>query len=111
MIDKRPDPQAEEPRSEPEIIPPDDAHVTRRMRIDTGTGRIYVAKISPLGADHRFPIGTNAGSALGRVTRLAACRRADRYRCARRGSIAWLFSTQALRPMPRLGEIAVAVRA
>ena len=49
MTDKKPNPQAEEPRSEPEIIPPDDAHVTRRMRIDTGTGRIYVAKISPLG--------------------------------------------------------------
>jgi len=49
MTDKRPNPQAEEPRSKPEIIPPDDAHVTRRMRIDTDTGRIYVAKISPLG--------------------------------------------------------------
>jgi hypothetical protein len=49
MIDKRPNPQAEEPRSEPEVIPPDDAHVTRRMRIDTETGRIYVAKVSPLG--------------------------------------------------------------
>jgi|SRR5262245_29583682 len=49
MIDKRPNPQAEEPRSEPEIIPPDDAHVTRRMRIETNTGRIYVAKIGPLG--------------------------------------------------------------
>ena len=49
MTDKKPNPQAEEPRSEPEIIPPDDAHVTRRMRIDTDTGRIHVAKISPLG--------------------------------------------------------------
>jgi hypothetical protein len=49
MIDKRLNPQAEEPRSEPEVIPPDDAHVTRRMRIDTETGRIYVAKVSPLG--------------------------------------------------------------
>ena len=48
MIDKRPNPQAEEPRSEPEIIPPDDA-VMRRMRIDTATGRIYVAKVGPLG--------------------------------------------------------------
>jgi hypothetical protein len=50
MIDKKPNPQAEaeEPRSKPEVIPPD-AHVTRRMRIDAGTGRIYVAKISPLG--------------------------------------------------------------
>jgi hypothetical protein len=47
MIDKRPNPQ--QPRSEPEIIPADDAHVTRRMRIDTNTGRIYVAKIGPLG--------------------------------------------------------------
>jgi hypothetical protein len=49
MNDKRPNPQGEEPRSEPEIIPPDDAHVTRRMRIDTNIGRIYVAKISPFG--------------------------------------------------------------
>jgi hypothetical protein len=49
MIDKGPNPQAQEPRSEAEIIPPDDAHVTRRIRIDTNTGRIYVAKLSPLG--------------------------------------------------------------
>jgi hypothetical protein len=49
MIDKRPNPQAEEPRSEPEIIPPDDAHVRRRMRIDADTGRIYVSKVGPLG--------------------------------------------------------------
>jgi hypothetical protein len=49
MIDKRPNPQAEEPRSEPEIIPPDDAHVRRRIRIDRYTGRIYVAKVGPLG--------------------------------------------------------------
>ena len=48
MIDKKPNPQGEEPRSEPEIIPPD-AYVTRRMRIDTNSGRIYVTKISPLG--------------------------------------------------------------
>ena len=49
MIDKRPNPQAEEPRSEHEIIPPGDEHVTRRMRIDTDTGRIYVANVRPLG--------------------------------------------------------------
>jgi hypothetical protein len=49
MIDKKPDPQAEEPRSEPEIIAPDDAHVPRRIRIETDTGRIYVAKVGPLG--------------------------------------------------------------
>jgi hypothetical protein len=48
MIDKKPNPQGEEPRSEPEIIPPD-AYVTRRMRIDTNSGRIYVTKVSPLG--------------------------------------------------------------
>ena len=50
MIDKGPNPQGEEPRSRPEIIPPDDANVTRRIRFDTNTGRIYVAKISPIGA-------------------------------------------------------------
>src|SRR5262245_9311971 len=49
MTDKKPNPQGEGPRLEPEIIPPDDASVTRRIRIDTNTGRIYVAKISPLG--------------------------------------------------------------
>jgi hypothetical protein len=49
MIDKRPNPEAEEPRSEPEIIPPDDAHVRRRIRIDADTGRIYVTKVGPLG--------------------------------------------------------------
>src|SRR5262245_6647702 len=49
MIDKRPSPQADEPRSAPEILPPNDAHVTRRLRIETDTGRIYVAKVGPLG--------------------------------------------------------------
>jgi hypothetical protein len=49
MTDKRPNREPDKPRSEPEIIPPDDAHVTRRMRIDTDTGRIYVAKVGPLG--------------------------------------------------------------
>src|SRR5262245_4233488 len=49
MTDKKPNPQAKEPRSEAEIIPPDDGYVTRRIRIDTGTGRIYVAKVGPLG--------------------------------------------------------------
>jgi hypothetical protein len=37
MIDKPPKPQGEEPRSEPEVIPP-------------GQGRVYIGKPSPLGA-------------------------------------------------------------
>lgn len=45
MIDKRPNQQGEEPRSEPEIIPP--------TRIDDSTdahvGRVYIAKFGPLG--------------------------------------------------------------
>jgi|SRR5690242_13470978 len=52
MIDKRPTPQSEEPRSEAEIIPPDRAERGRpRMRfyIDGRIGRVYVAKPGPLG--------------------------------------------------------------
>ena len=56
MIRKRPEPQGEKPRSEPEIIPPDHAgrtaQGTPRMRVfvDTrGTERVYVAKPGPLG--------------------------------------------------------------
>ena len=54
---KRPKSQSEEPHSEPEIIPPNDAgrEATRgtpqmRVFVDThGTERIYIAKPSPLG--------------------------------------------------------------
>ena len=56
MIDQRPKPQAEEPRSKPQIIPPDhaerSARGTSRMRIfvDThGTERVYSAKLGPFG--------------------------------------------------------------
>lgn len=49
MADERPNPQGEEPRSEPEIIPPGRApRATRRVRIDTDTERVYVAKVRPL---------------------------------------------------------------
>ena len=52
MIDKRPNPQGEEPRSEPEIIPPGQAERdTPRMRVfvDThSTERVYIGKPSPL---------------------------------------------------------------
>ena len=43
MSDKRPNLQGEEPRSEPEIIPPD--HAER----GTERVRLYIAKPSPLG--------------------------------------------------------------
>jgi hypothetical protein len=56
MMDKRPKPQGEKPRSEPEIIPPEHAgrtaQGTPRMRVfvDTrGTERVYIAKPGPLG--------------------------------------------------------------
>jgi hypothetical protein len=53
MMGERPKPQGEEPRSEPEIIPPGHAERgTPRMRVfvDTrSTERIYVAKPGPLG--------------------------------------------------------------
>ena len=52
MIDKRPNPQGEEPRSEPEIIPP--GHAKRGPTriggsIDAHVGRVYIAKFGPLG--------------------------------------------------------------
>ena len=43
LMSKPPKPQSEEPRSEPEIIPPD--HAER----GTERGRLYIAKPSPLG--------------------------------------------------------------
>jgi len=52
MTDKRPHPQSEEPRSEPEIIPPGGTERGRpRMRfyIDDRIGRVYIAKPGPLG--------------------------------------------------------------
>lgn len=52
MIDKRPNLQGEEPRSEPEIIPPGPAkRGTTRMgdSIDAHVGRVYIAKFGPLG--------------------------------------------------------------
>jgi hypothetical protein len=53
MADKRPHPQSEEPRSEPEIIPPGGAERGRpRMHfyIDDRIGRVYIARPGPLGA-------------------------------------------------------------
>ena len=57
MVDKRPEPQGEKPRSEPEIIPPEhtgarSAQGRPRMRIfvDTrSTESVYVARLRPLG--------------------------------------------------------------
>jgi hypothetical protein len=51
-IDKRPNMQGEEPRSEPEIIPPGQAkRGPTRMgdSIDAHVGRVYIAKVGPLG--------------------------------------------------------------
>jgi len=46
-------PQADEPRSEPEIIPPDragrDTHRARVFVDARGTERVYVARLHPLG--------------------------------------------------------------
>ena len=54
MIDKRPNPQGEEPRSEPEVIPRGQTERdTPRMRVfvDThSTERVYIGKPSSLGA-------------------------------------------------------------
>ena len=52
MTDKRPNLQGEEPRSEPEIIPP--GHAKRGQTrigdsIDARGGRVYIAKFGPLG--------------------------------------------------------------
>jgi hypothetical protein len=53
MTSERPKPQGEEPRSEPEIIPPGHAERgTPRMRVfvDThSTERVYIGKPPPLG--------------------------------------------------------------
>ncbi len=52
MMNQRPKPQGEKPRSEPEIILPGEALKSSRMRTfvhSHGTQRIYIAKIGPLG--------------------------------------------------------------
>ena len=52
MTDKRPHPQSEEPRSEPEIIPPSGAErggPRMHFYIDDRIGRVYVARPGPLG--------------------------------------------------------------
>ena len=49
MIDKRPNQQGEEPRSEPEIIPPGHAKRGPTRMGDTHVGRIFIAKFGPLG--------------------------------------------------------------
>ena len=49
-MSKPPNPPREEPRSEPEIIPPRQAEQgTPRMRVFADTQRIYIGKPSPLG--------------------------------------------------------------
>ena len=52
MTDKRPHPQSEEPRSEPEIIPPGGAErgsLRMRFYIDDRIGRVYITRPGPLG--------------------------------------------------------------
>jgi hypothetical protein len=47
---QRPVPGPEQPRSEPEIIPPGDADARARWSFDgRGTHRVYVAKVGPFG--------------------------------------------------------------
>ena len=49
-MSKPPKPPGDEPRSEPEIIPPGQAEQgTPRMRVFADTQRIYIGKPSPLG--------------------------------------------------------------
>ena len=49
-MSKPPKPSGEEPRSEPEIIPPGQAEQgTPRTRVFVDTQRIYIGKPSPLG--------------------------------------------------------------
>ena len=49
MIDKRPNQQGEEPRSEPEIIPLGHAKRGPTRMGDAHVGRIFIAKFGPLG--------------------------------------------------------------
>ena len=52
MVDQRPKPQGEKPRSEPEIILPGEALKSSRMRTFGhfhDAQRIYIAKIGPFG--------------------------------------------------------------
>ena len=49
MIDKRPNPPGEEPRSEPEIIPPGHAKRGPTRMGDAHVGRIFIAKFGPFG--------------------------------------------------------------
>ena len=49
MIDKRPNLQGEEPRSEPEIIPPGHAKRGPTRMGDAHVGRIFIAKFGPFG--------------------------------------------------------------
>ena len=49
-MSKQPKPPGEEPRSEPEVIPPGQAdRDAPRMRVFVDTHRIYIGKPSPLG--------------------------------------------------------------
>ena len=87
-------PKLEEPRSEPEVIPP--GHAGR----GTERVRIYIGKPSPLAIgdiDHRPPIGRDVGSPVRRVPILVATRSPGRYWRNRCRAIAVLFSW-ALRP-------------
>ena len=49
MIDKRPNLQGEEPRSQPEIIPPGHAKRGPTDSIDARDGRIFIASFGPFG--------------------------------------------------------------
>ena len=99
-MSKPPTPQGEEPRSEPEIIPP--GHAER----GTERVRVYIAKPGPLGAILlTLVVGLLSAVLMILLFRalLVACNCAVSYRRNRCCAIAILFSTCALRPMPRDG--------
>ena len=109
MIDKRPNLQGDKPRSEPEIIPP--GHAKRGPTrigdsIDARGGRVYIAKFGPLGTI-LLTLVVGLLSAVLMIllfgALLVACNCAVSYRRNRCCAIAILFSTCALRPMPRDG--------
>jgi hypothetical protein len=62
---KQPNGRVERPRAEPEIIPPGDPRIRSQRRAFDDPGRIYVARVGPLGfAMLAFAIGAIAAFVL-----------------------------------------------
>lgn len=63
---QRSEPRAEQPRAEPEIIPPDDPRIRSQWRTSfNDSGRIYMARVGPFSfAMLAFAIGAIAASTL-----------------------------------------------